>query len=81
MARSTSVKEALELLRAGTELWKVRNKGGIRGHRWYKRKYRLDISDLDIKYIPHKGAPQNVAASTCVKGRFRIDRTNYSIIY
>ena len=68
ISRSTSVKDALKALEAGTELWKVRNKGGIRGIRWYKRKYRLDLPHLEIKYSPHKGSSKNVAASNCAKG-------------
>ena len=68
LSRSTSVKDALKALEAGTELWKVRNKGGIRGCRWYKRKYRLDLPHLEIKYAPHKGSSKNVAATNCAKG-------------
>ena len=68
LARSTSVKESLQILAAGTELWKVRDKGGIRGFRWYKRKYRLDLKHLEIKYSPHKGANKKVDPANCVKG-------------
>ena len=65
------MKEALDVLKSGTDLWKVRYKGGIRGHRGYKRKYRLDLSDLVIKYIPHKGAIKNVSPTSCVKGEIK----------
>jgi len=68
LARATSVKEALQQLTAGTELWKVRDKGGLRGFRWYKRKYRLDLKHLEVKYSPHKGASKKVDPANCVKG-------------
>ena len=77
MARSTSVKEALDLLISGTELWKLRDKGSFRGLRGYKRKYRLDLKDLDVKYIPHKGASKNVAPTACVKGEIQNSGLNY----
>ena len=68
LARATSVKEALQQLTAGSELWKVRDKGGLRGFRWYKRKYRLDLKHLEVKYSPHKGASKKVDPANCVKG-------------
>ena len=73
LSRSTSVKEALELLRGGTDLWKVRNKGSARGYQWYKRRYRLDLADLVIKYSPHHGSRKNISNSACVKGNPNVD--------
>ena len=73
LSRSTSVKDALDLLRGGTDLWKVRNKGQARGYQWYKRKYRLDLADLVIKYSPHHGSRKNISNSACVKGNLKID--------
>ena len=73
LSRSTSVKDALDLLRSGTDLWKVRNKGQARGYQWYKRKYRLDLADLVIKYSPHHGSRKNISNSACVKGNLKID--------
>ena len=66
LARSTSVREALDLLKPGTDLWKVRYKG-MRGFRGYKRKYKLDLPELALKYTPNRGAGKNIAASNCMK--------------
>jgi len=53
LARSQSVKERIDLLKTGTELYKVRDKG-VRGLQLYKRKYWLDMENLLIHFSPHK---------------------------
>ena len=68
MARSTSVKDALDVLNHGTDLWKVRDKGSIRGIRGFKRKYKLDLADLSISYLPNKSTEKLVHPSACTKG-------------
>ena len=55
MARATSVRDSLDHLKAGTILWKLRDKGSIMGLKLYRRKYRLNIADLMISYTPNKG--------------------------
>ena len=63
LARATSVRDSLDQLKAGTVLWKLRDKGSILGLKLYRRKYRLNIADLMISYTPNKGM-QN----SCVGG-------------
>jgi len=52
-ARSQSLKDKLEVLKAGTTLYKIRDKG-LRGIQLYKRKYWLDLENLEIRFTPHK---------------------------
>jgi hypothetical protein len=52
------VKESLDHLKAGTYLWKLRDKG-VRGLKLYRRRYRLNIADLIITYHPNKGLQKN----------------------
>lgn len=63
LARSTSIKDALDILKGGTVLWKIRDKG-VRGLKVYKRKYRLDLADLRINYVPNK----SMAKKNCASG-------------
>lgn len=53
LARCTSIQEAVEKLRAGTLLWKVRDKG-VRGLNIYRRKFKLDLAELKLIYLPNK---------------------------
>jgi Ca2+-binding EF-hand superfamily protein len=51
--RSQSLRDNLDLLKRGTHLYKVRDKG-VRGVQMYKRKYWLDMENLLIHFSPHK---------------------------
>ena len=51
--RSESLKDNLNLLKNGTNLFKVRDKG-MRGLQMYKRKFWLDMENLLIHFSPHK---------------------------
>jgi len=51
--RSESLKDNLNLLKKGTHLYKVRDKG-MRGLQMYKRKFWLDMENLLIHFTPHK---------------------------
>ncbi len=53
LARSTSIRDALDRLKNSTVLFKIRDKG-VRGVKAYRRKYRLDLADLKIHYVPNK---------------------------
>lgn len=49
----------MEKLKQGTVAWKIRDKG-VRGLVIYRRKYRLDLVDLRIHYLPSKAMSGNV---------------------
>jgi len=51
MERSQSLNETLELLKKGTNLRKIRDKG-VRGLKLFKRKYSLNMKDLLLVYEP-----------------------------
>jgi len=53
LERSQSVKEGVGVLKKGTELYKVRDKG-VRGLQLYKRKYWLNMENLEIHFSPHR---------------------------
>lgn len=53
LARSQSVKDMMEQLKKGSQLHKVRDKG-VRGLQLYKRRYWLDMENLQIHFSPHK---------------------------
>ena len=64
LKRSTSINDALNVLKNGTVLHKVRDKS-LRGLRVYRRVYKLNIVDLCITYGPDKadgGANPNCAS-------------------
>ena len=64
LKRSTSINDALNVLKNGTVLHKVRDKS-LRGLRVYRRVYKLNIVDLNITYGPDKsegGANPNCAS-------------------
>ncbi len=63
LARSTSIKDELEILKKGTVLYKVRDKG-VMGLQLFRRHYRLAVADLNIVYHPNKG----VAKNACLGG-------------
>ena len=67
LARSTSIQDELELLKAGTYFHKVRNQGTVRGLKIYKRNYRLDVAELKLVYFPNKGGVRNL--TQCTGGR------------
>jgi len=52
-SRSQSIKEKLEILKKGSMLYKIRDKG-IRGITFYKRKYWLDMDNLQLRFKSHK---------------------------
>jgi len=47
------IKDKMAALKEGTHLLKVRDKD-LRGPRLYRRKYRLDVTDMAIHWSPHK---------------------------
>ena len=65
LKRSASINDALNVLKNGTVLHKVRDKS-LRGLRVYRRIYKLNIVDLNITYGPDKtdggGANPNCAS-------------------
>ena len=63
MARSTSIIEAIDRLRQGMLLWKIRDKG-VRSLKPFPRHYKLDMADLRITYLPNK----NMTAKSCTAG-------------
>lgn len=63
LARATSMKVDLDHLKNGSVLFKFRDKG-LLGLKIYRRKYRLNIADLEITYSPNKGLQK----SGCVGG-------------
>ena len=65
LARSTSVKASLEILRNGTALWKIRDKGSVRGRKFYRRSYKLDLQNLRITYFPNKAL---ATSGSCTSG-------------
>ena len=67
LARSTSIRDALDKLKNSTVLFKIRDKG-IRGVKSYRRKYRLDLSDLKIHYVPNKSMKQGCTAPAGIIG-------------
>ncbi len=74
LARATSIKDELEVLRNGTFLYKVRNKGMGRGVKAFRRRYRLDVADLRITYHPNKHMKSTAA---CAGGSCKsLTRTN-----
>lgn len=64
LARATSIKEALDVLKKGTLLWKARNKGGIFGIKFYRRNFRLDVPNLALTYTPNKNGVNSAFGST-----------------
>jgi len=62
--RSQSMKDKLEVLKNGTDLHKIRDKG-TRGIRFYKRKFWLDMDNLLLRYSPHKDGK---AMGLCTSG-------------
>eukprot|EP00092_Neocalanus_flemingeri_P005512 GFUD01005942.1.p1 GENE.GFUD01005942.1~~GFUD01005942.1.p1 ORF type:complete len:789 (-),score=239.22 GFUD01005942.1:53-2419(-) len=66
LVRSHSVKERIDLLKKGTQLYKVRDKG-MRGLQLYKRKYWLDMENLLIHFSPHKD-PSSTLGCTAFAG-------------
>jgi len=63
LKRSTSIVEALEKLKKGMLLWKIRDKG-VRGLKNFPRHFKLDMADLRITYLPNK----NMTAKNCTAG-------------
>jgi len=53
-SRSKSLKEKLEVLKNGTYLCKIRDKGKVRGINVYKRKYWLDMDSLQLRFDSRK---------------------------
>jgi hypothetical protein len=68
LARATTVRDSLEHLKAGTVLWKLRDKGSIMGLKLYRRKYRLNMADLMISYTPNKGMQNSCVGAS--NGKF-----------
>ena len=54
MTRSTSLSDALAIMKKGMILWKIRNKGAGQGLKAYKRHYQIDMEELRIDYYPNK---------------------------
>jgi len=61
--RSVSIKDRMELLRSGTVLKKIRDKG-LRGIQLYERNFWLDMENLLIHFSPHKHSSTNLGCST-----------------
>jgi len=59
LARSKSVVDRLALLKTGTKLYKVRDKG-VRGIKIYERKYWLDMENLQINFSSNKASPYSL---------------------
>ena len=80
LARSQSVKERLDLLKKGTHLYKVRDKG-VRGLQMYKRKYWLDMENLLIHFSPHKD-PSTKLGCAAIAGEllFQVRNLLYKIL-
>ena len=57
------MRDDLDHLKSGSVLCKLRDKG-LLGLKIYRRKYRLNIADLEITYSPNKGLQK----SGCVGG-------------
>merc|ERR1719342_164870 len=52
MVRSQSLHERMEILKQGTILHKIRDKG-VRGINVYKRNFNIDLETLEIQFSPH----------------------------
>merc|ERR1719495_1281672 len=52
MVRSQSLHERMEILKQGTVLHKIRDKG-VRGINVYKRNFNIDLEALEIQFSPH----------------------------
>ena len=52
MKRSKSLHDRLEILKQGTLLYKIRDKG-LRGINVYKRTFKIDLENLLIHFSPH----------------------------
>jgi len=52
MVRSQSLHENMEILKQGTVLNKIRDKG-VRGINVYKRNFKIDLETLEIQFNPH----------------------------
>jgi hypothetical protein len=73
LVRNICREDDLQGLQEGHTFWKVRRKL-IVGITWYRRKYRLDLSDLCIKYADNKFI--DVATITEVRKGFSTDTFN-----
>ena len=73
------MKERLDLLKKGTHLYKVRDKG-VRGLQMYKRKYWLDMENLLIHFSPHKD-PSTKLGCAAIAGELLFHLRNFTIFF
>ena len=74
LLRASSVTNALEVLKVGEPLWKVRAKG--KGHKFYKRTFQItpeDLKELQISYLGNNGQ-----VPACVSGG-KLERKKISL--